>query len=181
MVNEFMKHKSVLLLMLLCMVGLLCTGAVLDTQRDGWQFPQDANSTDDTLVSASATTMKFANIPTQRYEPNSRHNGIQIEWTMGADAQSCVAYIFAAKSNGDIVLVWTATLTAGTQVSTSSRFYVDTAATITDNWGSGVVEIDGGGDNRVFRVTLDTEGHRYFFVQYTGLSSESIQAQYSGY
>lgn len=174
--------KKLMLLIPILVVGIVCMGAVLDTQRDGWQYPQDANDTDDTLVSAGATTMKFANIPTQRYEPNSRHNGIQIEWTMGADAQNCVAYVFAAKNQGDIVLAWNATLTAGTQASTKGAgFYVDTAASITDNWGSGVVEIDGDGNNRVFRITLDTEGHRYFFVQYTGLSSESIQAQYSGY
>ena len=174
--------RKLILVPIVLAIAIVAMGAVLDTQRDAWQYPEDANSTDDTLVSAGATTMKFANIPTKRYEPNSRHNGLEVAWTMGANAQGCVAYLFAARSNGDIVLVWTATLTAGTQASTSGAgFYVDTIASSTKTWSAGVGEVDGGADNRMSRIDLDTMGYRYFFSQYTGLSSETVQAQYSGY
>ena len=176
-----MKKVKYILVFIVALALPVLMGAVLDTQRDGWSYPQDANGTDDTLVSAGVTTMKYANVPSARYEPRSRHNAIQCAWRMQADGQSCVAYLFAARTRGDIVLVWTATLTAGKQAATGSGFYVDTIASVTDNWGSGVGEIDIAGADRMSRIELDTEGYKYFFFQYTGLSSESIQAQYSGY
>ena len=173
--------KKWMLIPVALLIAVIAAGAVLDTQRDAWNFPQDANGTDDTLVGAGATTMKYANIPTARYVPGTRHNGLEIAWTMGANAQGCVAYLYAARRNGDITLVWTATLTAGTQESTSSRYYVDTIASSTATWATGVTETNTGGANTMSRILLDTLGYTYFFFQYTGLSSETIQAQYSGF
>lgn len=155
---------------------------ITETIRSPWSTPQPVVSSDDTLVSAAADTMKFANIPANSYKPPFSHNALEVCFTMGADAQNCVAYLFAARELGDIVLVWTGTITAGTQESTDGRYYVDTVATsTTDNWYPNVREIDGGGNNRMFRIRLDTCGYRYFFCQFTGLSSESVRPYYSGF
>ena len=161
---------------------VVCMGASLTTERYGWNKPRAIVTTDDTLVSADAATMKYANISTSAYKPNSAHNAIEIAWTMHADGEACVVYVFAARDNGDIVLVWTGTVTAGTQVSTDSRYYVDTIASSTDNWITTVEEVDGAGNNRMARIVFDTCGYTYFFCQYTGLSgSETIQERYSGF
>jgi len=154
---------------------------ITETIRLGYSKPRAAITTDDTLVSAAADTMMLANVPDYSYKPNSQQNAVEVAWTMGADAQSCVAYLFAHKKNGDIVLVWTGTITAGTQESTDGRFYVDTFAATTDNWITTIKEVDGGGNNRMARIVLDTTGYYGFFSQFTGLSSESVQAIYSGF
>ena len=138
-------------------------------------------SSDDTLVSAAADTMMFADMPNYAYRPNSRQNAIEVAMAMGADGQSCVAYLFAARKNGDIVLAWTGTITAGTQEATDGKFYVDTIAASTDTWITTIKEVDGGAANRMSRLVLDTCGYSYFFVQYTGLSSESATSYFSGF
>lgn len=152
-----------------------------ETIRAGWDVPRAAIASDDTLVSASATTMKFANLPAYTYKPSSKMNAVEIAFSMGADAQACAATVFAARENGDIVMVWTGTLTAGTQVATDGDFYVDTFASTTDNWATTIKEVDAAGANRMSRIVLDTLGYRYFFVQFTGLSSETAKAHYSGF
>lgn len=168
-------------LVIAVMLVVFAMGAALQTERFGWSKPKAATTTDDTLVSANVATMKTANIPTGAYQPIEGQNALEICWVMGADAQSCAAYLYAARANGDIVLVWNGTLTAGKQVSTSGEYYVDTIASSTDNWIKTVSEIDKAGSDRMSRIVLDTCGYKYFFFQYTGLSSESIQAYYSGY
>ena len=154
----------------------------LNTIRSKWN-PENraAVATDDTLVTASATTMKHASLPAYVYKPEELHNAIEIAWTMGADAQSCAVNVFAARKGGDIVKVYTATITAGKQVSTDLRYWVDTIASATDTWISTVKEVDIGGADRQSRIVLDTCGYESFFCQYTGLSSESVRAYYSGY
>ncbi len=138
-------------------------------------------STDDTLVDAAADTMKFASLPNYCYRPPSTQNAVEIAFTMGADAQSCAAFLYAARKNGDIVLVWDGTLTAGKQEATDETFYVDTLGSTTDNWITTIKEVDVGGGDRMSRIVLDTCGYSYFFVQFTGLSSESARAIYSGF
>lgn len=152
-----------------------------ETVRSGWTGPRAAISSDDTLVSASATTMKFANIPANSYKPPMTHNAIEVSFRMGADGQSCVAYLFAARRSGDIVLVWSGTITAGTQVATDGLFYVDTVAGSTDNWITSIKEVDGSGNNRMLRLVMDSCGYRDFFTQFTGLSSESVKSHFSGF
>lgn len=169
------------MLIFVVMVCILCMGAILETERIGWNKPRAVIDTDDTLVTADPNGMKFADIPAYAYQPNSKHNGIEICWVMNANGSSCAATLFAARSNGDIAQVWTGTITAGTQESTSDEYYVDTIASTTETWITDIVEIDGGGNNRMSRIMLDTCGYRYFFLQYTGLSSETVRAYISGY
>lgn len=154
---------------------------ISETIRLGYSTPRPAISSDDTLVSASATTMKAANVPDYAYKPDTQQNAIEIAFTMGADGQACAATVFAARKNGDIVQVWTGTITAGTQVATDGSFYVDTFATTTDTWATTIKEVDSGAANRMSRIVFDTVGYTYFFVQFTGLSSESARAIYSGF
>lgn len=168
-------------MIIILLATAVCMGAVLDTQRDGWSKPRGAITTDDTLVSASYSTMKFANIPTHAYQPATRQNIIEVAWVMDANDSSCVAYLYAAKYAGDIVLVWSGTITAGAQVSTSGGYYVDTIASSTKNWATTITECDASGSNRMTRLLFDTCGYKYFFFQYTGLSSESVQAYFSGF
>ena len=154
----------------------------LNTIRSKWN-PENraAVAADDTLVTASATTMKHASLPAYTYKPEELHNALEIAWTMAADAQACAVYVFAARKSGDIVQVYTATITAGKQVATDLRYWVDTIASSTDTWITTVKEIDNGGSDRQARIVLDTCGYESFFCQYTGLLSESVQAHYSGY
>lgn len=153
---------------------------VTETIRAPWSKPQPIVSSDDTLP--AATTSKFANIPSNAYKPTSTQNALEVCFTLGADAQNCVAYLYAARKNGDICLAWTGTITAGTQVSTDGRYYADTvASSTTDLWYPNIREIDGGGNNRVFRIRLDTCGYMYFYCLFTGLSSESVRPYYSGF
>ena len=156
---------------------------ILGTIRSGWT-PENraAVTTDDTLVTAGATTMKYANVPATAYKPDIRHNAIEIAWSMGANNQSCVMYLFAARANGDIVQAYTTTITAGTQVATDLTYWVNTIAAGTETWITDIKIIDGGGSaERMGRIVLDTCGYKYFFCQYTGLSSESVRAFFSGY
>lgn len=152
-----------------------------ETIRSGWSSPRAAISSDDTLVSAAADTMMFADVIDGAYKSPMTHNAIEVAFSMGADGQACVAYLFATRRNGDIVLVWSGTITAGTQEATDGMFYVDTVAGSTDNWITTIKEVDGGGNNRMFRLALDTCGYYNFFCQFTGLSSESVKAHYSGF
>ena len=155
---------------------------ILGTIRSGWT-PENraAVTTDDTLVTAGVTTMKQANVPATAYTPDIRQNAIEIAWSMGADGQSCVAYVFAARFNGDIVQAYTTTITAGKQVATDLTYWVDTIAAGTETWLTDIKIIDGGGADRMSRIVLDTCGYSSFFCQYTGLSSESVRAFFSGY
>ena len=162
-------------------VVVLSMGAYIETQRYGWSVPAAVVSTDNTLVSDANTTMKYANVPATAYSPAVGQNIVEISWSMGADAQSCVVHVFAARKNGDIAKVYTATLTAGKQTSTDSRKYVDTIASGTDTWITSCVLVDVAGADRMSRLLFDTCGYTSFFCQYTGLSSESVKAYYSGF
>ena len=157
---------------------------ISETVRSGWTTPRGEISADDTLVSASATTMKFANIPDYCYRPPSTQNAIEIAFLMGVNAEACAAYVFAARKNGDIVRVWAGTITAGTMEATDKGdhgHFVDTFAASTDSWITTIKEVDAGGGNRMSRLVFDTCGYSYFFVQYTGLSNEDVTAMFSGW
>lgn len=152
-----------------------------ETIRIGYSRPRAAISTDDTLVDAAADTMMLADVPTYSYKPSTQQNAIEIAFSMGADGQTCAAFLYAHRKNGDIVLVWDGTLTAGKQVATDGTFYVDTLGSTTDNWITTIKEVDASGGDRMSRIVLDTCGYYGFFVQFTGLSSESARALYSGF
>jgi hypothetical protein len=154
---------------------------VTETFRDRWSDPRSTSAADDTLVSAAIDTMKNANIPATAYSPAPRQNALEVSFAMDADGSNCVAYLFAARKEGDIVLIWTGTLTAGTQEATDGGVWVDTVAGSTDNWITTIKEVDGGGNNRMFRIVMDTCGYHKFFTQYTGLSSETVKTFYSGF
>jgi hypothetical protein len=110
------------------------------------------------------------------------HNAIEIGFSMDADGKACAGTVFAARKNGDIVQVWTGTLTAGKQVSgIGTDVYVDTFGSTTDSWITTIKEVDAGGADRMARIVLDTCGYDYWFTQFTGLSSETAQAHYSGF
>lgn len=152
-----------------------------ETTRIGYSGPRAAISSDDTLVDAAADTMMLADVPTYSYKPNSQQNAIEVAFTMGADGQACAAFLYAHRKNGDIVLVWDGTITAGTQEATDGSFYVDTLGSTTDNWITTIKEVDAAAGDRMSRIILDTCGYYGFFVQFTGLSSESARALYSGF
>ncbi len=152
-----------------------------ETVRNVWQTRRAIVSTDDTLVSAAVDTMMFEDIIDNAFRPDSSMNAIEISFSMGADGQACAGFVYAARLNGDIVLVWNGTLTAGKQEATSGRFYVDTLGTTTDNWITTIKEVDIAGADRMSRIVFDSCGYAFFFTQFTGLSSESAQAHYSGF
>lgn len=152
-----------------------------ETDRSGWSAPRAAIVANDTLVSAAADTMQFEDIPSYSYKPSPRQNAIEVAFSMGAEAQACAAYLFAARENGDIVLVWDGTITAGAQVATDGSFWVDTISASTDNWITTIKEVDVAGADRQSRIVLDTVGYKYFFVQFTGISSESVRSFFSGF
>jgi hypothetical protein len=152
-----------------------------ETVRKPWAYPRAIEDTDDTLVTAAADTQMFADIIDDPFRPDSTINAIEIAFTMKADGEACAAFLFAARENGDIVQVWDGTLTAGKQEATSGRFYVDTLGSTTDNWITTIKEVDVGGADQMSRIILDTCGYKYFFCQFTGLSSEDVQAMYSGF
>ena len=78
--------------------------------------------TDVTLMTAGpATTMLNATIVAKDYySPSNKQNGIEVAWTMQAATEECYCEILAARANGDVVLVWTGTLSAGAQVATDA-------------------------------------------------------------
>jgi len=155
---------------------------VNETARLGWSTPRAAEGDNDTLVSAAIGTMKQANVPAYSYKPSSRQNGLEVAFTMHADGEACAATLFAARENGDIVMVWTGTLTAGKQQATDGGVWVDTMGSTTDNWITTIKEVDGGGNDRMSRIVLDTCGYKDFFVQFTGLAGdETAKAHYSGF
>ena len=158
---------------------------ISETIRSGWTKTRAEIDTDDTLVSASATTMKFANIPDYSYRPSTEQNAIEIAFLMGVNAESCAAYVFAARKNGDIVRVWAGNITAGTMEATDKGdhgHFVDTFDTTVDSWITTIKEVDAGGGNRIARLVFDTCGYSYFFVQYTGLGAgETVWCEFSGF
>lgn len=169
-----------IVMLLVCLMG-----AVLETNRFVWNAGT-AVSTDDTLLSASATTMQYADIPTTNvFKADEKINAIEVSWTMGAGGQACVCWIFAARANGDIVPVWTGTLecTAANleYVSTGSLYYVDSITATTSYWPTSIAEVCTSGADYTSRIFLDTCGYKYFIFQYTGLSSESVKQYVSGY
>lgn len=152
-----------------------------ETIRRAYNTPRAAVSSDDTLLTAAVGTMKYANIPSDSFKPDSGMNAIEVGFTMDADGKACVAYLFAARKNGDVVLVWTGILTAGKQEATDGGVWVDTVASSASYWPTTIKEVDGGGADRTLRIFLDTIGYKYFFCQFTGLSSETVKAHYSGF
>jgi hypothetical protein len=154
---------------------------VSQTDRIGWNVLRGAVTSSDSSPTYSATTLKNANIPSHAKTPNKNHNAVEINFAGGANGQSATVYVWAARKSGDIVLVWTATVTAGPQVATDGSYYVDTIASSTDNWITTVAEVDGGGDNRMARIVFDTCGYNQFWVTWDGVSSETFYANISGY
>lgn len=154
-----------------------------ETVRAGWSKPRAFIATDDTLVDAAADTMQWANLPAYAYKPSANQNALEIAFLMGVDGEACAATVFAARKNGDIVRVWTGTLTCGTMEDTGpTGLYVDTVASSTDTWITTIKEVDGGGADRMFRLVFDTCGYYAFFVQFTGLTGvEKAMAVYSGF
>lgn len=167
-------------------IVLVCLmGAVLETNRFVWNAGT-AVSTDDTLLSVSATTMQYADIPTTNvFRADEKINAIEVSWTMGAAGQACVCWIFAARTNGDIVPVWTGTLECTSAnleyVATDLRYYVDSISGTTSYWPTTIAEVNTGGADFTSRILLDTCGYKFFIFQYTGLSSESVKQYVSGY
>lgn len=155
--------------------------SVLQTKRAVWSKPRNAATEDD----AALSSFLWTDVPTGAYVPSGEQNEIEIAWTMDADGSSCTATLYAARYGGDIVTVWTGTLTGGSQVSTDGGVWVDTIATDTDYWGSdlsggGVAKIDYEAGNRISRISLDTRGYYCFFFVFGGLSSETVTAYFSG-
>lgn len=155
--------------------------SVLQTKRFGWSKPRGTVSANDDALSSFLWT----DVPDGAYVPSGEQNEIEIAWTMDAEDSSCTATLYAARYGGDIVTVWTGTLTGGSQVSTDGGVWVDTISLDTDYWGSdlttdSVAKIDYEGGNRMSRLSLDTRGYYCFFFIYGGISSETVTAYFSG-
>lgn len=158
--------------------------AIIQTKRDGWSKPLGIVSSNSAALNAT-TGMKWANVPAASYSPSQDQNSIEIAWAMAADGNICTATLYAARESGDIVTVWTATLTAGTQQATDGGTWVDTIASDTDYWesssGDGVNKYDYEGGNRIARIGLDTRGYSKFFFIFGGLDEgETITTYFSG-
>ena len=152
----------------------------LETIRNKWNRENRAIVTaNDTAL--LVTTSKYANIPAHAYKPDKMENAVEIAWTMGADGQACTCSVYAARQVGDIVLVWTGTLTAGKQVSTDARYWVDTLGGTADTWITTIKEVDEAGADRISRIVFDSAGYSSFFCLYGGISSETVTSYFSGY
>lgn len=161
-------------------------GAVLETNRFTWNAGTVVD-TDDSLLNASATTMTKANISsTNVFEADSKMNAIEVCWTTGAAGDNALCWIFAARTNGDIVPVWTGTIectSANTEfTSTDGRYYVDSVTSTTSYWPTTISEVNAAGADYTSRIILDTCGYKYFIFQYTGFTgTESVKQYVSGY
>ena len=153
--------------------------------REGWSSPSAVVSATETLLEASATTMKNANIPADAYQPRESQKTVEIAFVLGADAQEVTCTIYAARTGGDIAKVYICDVVAGKQAATNlgqgAGFYGDTIDTATDTWISTVNLTDEGGNDRMARISFDTHGYRYIWCAFTAISSESVYPIYSGY
>lgn len=172
-----MKKKIVLFVVIAVIV--FCMGATLETLRDGFKSLRAAVAADDTAH--TVTTSKYADVPSYAKQLDPAKNAIEVAFTGGADAQSCVAYVYLCRHESDVVLAWYGTITAGKQVSTAGTYYVDTIVTTLDNWIATITLVDEGGADRISRLMFDTCGYDKVWVMFTGLSSESFTALYAGY
>jgi hypothetical protein len=172
-------------LLCLVLIALLVMGADLTTARNGIGTLRSAYTDASTAdVLHDEDTSKWANKPAHAKDLDNDINAIEIWFTGNADADSTVVWIYAARPGGDIVTVWTGTLTCGTLDSTTGKNYIDTFATTTSYWGTTVTETDSSGGNRIARLHFDTMGYKWFWVLYddtTVTGDESYVAYYSGF
>ena len=163
----------------------LLLGAVLHTSRSGFGTLRSAYTDASTAdVLHDEDTSAWADKPTHAKEIDDNLNAIEIWWTGYADADSTVVWIYAARPNGDIVTVWTGTLTCGTLDSTSGANYIDTITASTSYWGTNISETDAAGGNRIARIHFDTMGYKWFWILFddtTVTGDESYVTYYSGY
>jgi len=182
--KEFIVKKLIGLFCVMFIV-VLAMGAVLHTTQSGIGTLRSAYTDASTAdVLHDENTSKWANKPAHAVQIGDEINAIEIWWTGHADGDSVVAWIYAARPNGDIVTVWTGTLTCGTLDSTSGANYIDTFSATTSYWGTTVSETDAAGGNRIARLHFDTMGYKWFWVLYddtTVTGDESYVAYYSGY
>lgn len=148
-----------------------------ETQQVHWLPLRSSISAADTLL--TTTTSKHANIPSHAYRIPAGMNFLELRFLASADGITATAYVYAARKDDDVVLVCSIALTAGGQVATDGRFYVDTM-TITELWLKDLESADVSGGNRISRIAFDALGYQDAFVLFNPIASGTWGAEITG-
>jgi len=130
--------------------------------------------------SPGVTARKNADIPAAlKWQNDEAKNNLEIAVISSAAAQTATYEIWASRVDGDMVLIYTASVTTGNQTATDGGFYVDEATT-TWNLSDGYQALDVGGNDRMSRWRFDNFGYENIIVYFTTISAGSWKVIVSG-
>ena len=130
------------------------------------------------VISASAaalgvTERKAANIPTDAFVIAEAMNNVELRIkASGAEGVGGIAHVYAARKNDDICHLGDISITAGSQLASDNKRYVDTMV-LTDRWITEVKLADANANNGMSRLAFDASGYDIVFVliTYTDLTN----------
>lgn len=112
-----------------------------------------------------------------------RANAVQIIFDFkNVDADTATFVIYAYRPGGPAEFVCSGNLTAGAQPTDDSttRYYADTIASLTQRWLKPVAKIDASANNGVAKIAFDSCGYEYFVCLFTAISSnDNVRAKIS--
>lgn len=170
-----MKKYIIFVSVILC---ALVMGASLESLNMAWETAVGGITA--TTPSPAATARKWADIPQAlTWEADEAKNNVELAVISDAEGQTATLEVWAARQKGDMVLIFTSTLTTGSQSATGGGYYVDTATT-TWNMTGGYREFDYGGSNRMTRWIWDGLGYRHYIFYFTAKSAGTWSVKASG-
>lgn len=172
------KMRKYVALILLVFIVSTCIGASIQSLNMAWE--EFISGITETTSTPGVTARKWASIPNAlKWENDESKNNIEIAVISNADGQTATYEVWAARQSGDMVLIYTSSVTTGQQTATNGGFYVDTAST-TWNIANNYEELDYGGNNRMTRWWLDARGYRCFIIYFTTISAGEWRVIVSG-
>jgi len=168
------------LLVPVLLIGILLAGMTLDTKQGVWTTIGTATVKDDApAVDALDYASVAALTHTTIYTPPTGDNAVELRFTGDTDTDVEVVNIYAARGGGDYFsLVCILTMEVGTQqMGSATTLAVHSISVGTEMWLKEITVIDGGGADRVARITLDLCGYsKWAFVPTTVTGTLTIQA-----
>ena len=164
-------------------------GVIKRTETVQLEWMQIGSKISASQAALAATAMTYSDLPSTAFKLSPGMNGIEMRFLCDTDDQGGTARVYACRENGDIVQIASLAVTTGGQTTTrdgSTMYYIDTI-NVTDTWfkvpnGDGrVLVADGGGGNRMARVSFDVLGYRWVFVRIEYSGSHDWYVDVSGF
>ncbi len=149
------------------------------TKHSGYHLLRTVISSEEALTDTQKTAARLASEIV--YPIPELMNNMEVRISSNDSSASGTAYFYTAKDNDDIVLLGSSAITAGNQLASSNKFYIDTM-TLTDRWITEVKKVDADGNDGMSRIVFDTSGYDNFFIHINyGTPSWNWDVEISGF